>query len=255
EVTFAYLGGETTKALPGGIYFQNYLLGKLSGHPAAFGVATSLVLVGLEAAVLMAFVLAFGIPGWPWLRPLLLGFSAAWIVLLFILWRSGLVGNLAEWSKGRHPAICRVMRQADLLYRGLVSIWHPLLWLELFALTVGYLFLNCIEFWLIAGANPAGHPLSLSAATAATSFSMLLPMMLPVPIQLGLNELTGTGALVAMGVPLGQSISWMFALRFWATGLVFPTALPLMAILHDEWRRVLWTEGHPPHAKPPDPCD
>lgn len=257
NISFAYLGGEITKLLPGGIYFQNYLLGKLSGHRAEYGVATSLVLVGMEAAVSMILVLTFGIPGWPWIRPALLGLSAFWIAILLALWRSGLVGRLEAWARGRHPLVCKAMREVDLLYAGLVKVWHPLLWLRLIALTAVYLVAYGLELWVVAWPSPSGAPLGVPGALSAGAFSLLVPMMLPVPVQLGFTEVTGTGALSAMGLSYAQAISLMFALRLWGTGLIFVLGLPAMALMRGQWRRALgpWPrwEGSEPDDRPP--CD
>ena len=256
-ISFAYLGGETTKVLPGGIYFQNYLLGKLSGHRAEQGVATSLVLVGMEAAVCMGLVLGFGVPGWPWLRPALLGLAAAWVMILLGLWKSGVVGHLEAWSRGRHPLICKALREFELLYEGLRSVWHPVLWIELMGLTAVYLLAHCLQLWVVSRGSPASFPLPMVEVIPAAAISILLPLMLPIPIQLGFAELSGTGALAAMGMPYAKAISLMFALRLWSTGLIFVLAFPAMALMRGEWQLALGPWPEQPASDRPDlpPCD
>ncbi len=256
-IFFAYLGGETTKVLPGGIYFQNYLLGKFSGHRAEKGVATSLVMVGMEAAVCMGLVLGFGIAGWTWLRPALLGVSGAWVVILLVLWRSGLVGQLEAWSRGRHPLLCQVLRELELLYEGLRSVWHPVLWIELLGLTAVYLLAHCLELWVVSRGSPANFPLALVESIPIAAISILLPLMLPVPVQLGFAELSGAGALAATGMPYAKAISLMFALRLWGTGLIFVLALPAMAFMRGEWRLAMgpWPEQTGSGRADLPPCD
>ena len=245
DVFFSYMGGEMTKSLPGGIYFQNYLLSLLSGHRVAEGVATSTVLVGMEAAVTMAMILMLGIPGWPWVRPLMVCIALGWIVLLFSLWRFNLVARLRPWADRGHPMIARLLEQAHIFSLGLKAIWHPLLWLELILLSAIYLVAAGSQLFLIAyRLDP--HALSFGGANAAHAFSLLLPLMSPIPIQIGFAELTGTGALMAEGIPRGIAISLIFAFRLWNNGLVYPIALPVMLAMRSRLHQVLRGRQEPP---------
>lgn len=250
DVSFAYLGGELTKSLPGGIYFQNYLLQRLSGHKVAEGVATSTVVLGMEAAVTMVILLVLGVPGWPWLRPLMVGISALWVLLLLALWKSGLVGRLKPWAHERHPGIEAVLDQATYFYHGLLRIWHPRLWFELVLLSGAYILSACAQLFLIGQALHV-RP-SFAESCSAYAFSMILPLMVPIPVQIGFSELTGTGALTAMGLPRGAAIALMFAMRIWNNGLVYPLALPVMLAMPAELRRALGgTPGSPGRREGP----
>jgi hypothetical protein len=241
EAFFAYLGGEMTKSLPGGIYFQNYLLTKLSGHEVAVGIATSTVLVGMEAAVCMAITLAVGIPAWPWLRGLLAGIAVAWIVLLLSLWRSRWIERLTPWAQN-HPNIKFGLYLASSFYRGIVSLWDPWLWASLIGLTAVYLLASGAQLYLIAHVL-GDRALTFGQAQVTNAFSMLLPLMIPIPIQIGFAETTGAGALVALGLGIRQAIALMIAYRLWNNGLVFPLAIPVMLAMRPEWRRVMAAAG------------
>lgn len=238
DVWFSYLGGELTKSLPGGIYFQNYLLKKLSGHRVAVGIATSSVLVALEAFVTMAIVLILGIRGWPWIRPALTLISLVWIVLLLGLWKSGLIGRLEPWAAVRHPKLHVLLQQATFFYEGLQRVWHPRLWLEIVLWTALYILVAAVQLYLIAQFIGLSG-LTFAGACAAYAFSMILPLMIPIPVQIGFSEATGTGALVAMGIARGEAIALMFAFRLWNNGLVFPIDIPLMLMMRRQWRRTL----------------
>lgn len=101
DALLAFAGGNLTKYLPGGSYFQNYLLNETSGvDPALSSVATTLMVL-LAPAVALVFLLVIGIDGWVWLRWLLgIGLPLA------LLFTAGLYAFIASpvlprWVTGR----------------------------------------------------------------------------------------------------------------------------------------------------------
>jgi uncharacterized membrane protein YbhN (UPF0104 family) len=81
--------------------------------------------------------------------------------------------------------------------------------------------------------------LSLAAATAAFCFSLVVTLIAPVPTDLGSLELTGTGALVALGVPGAEAVAVMLANRLFTIGVALALAGAASVILRGQLRAAI----------------
>jgi len=70
---FSFSVGEITNSLPIGNYFQNYLLEREKGVAVAYTAAGTTITILLEVAVCVVYLAIFGIRGWAWVRPLMIG--------------------------------------------------------------------------------------------------------------------------------------------------------------------------------------
>jgi len=69
---FSFAGGEATRFLPIGNYFENYLLTAAEGVDFGFSSAVTTVTVLLEVAVSLTGLVILGLGNWWWIRPLIL---------------------------------------------------------------------------------------------------------------------------------------------------------------------------------------
>src|SRR5690349_9092996 len=68
DEALAYIVGALAKYLPGGSYFQNYLLYETTGvDPALSSVATTLIVL-TEPVIALLYLFALGVDHWVWLR-------------------------------------------------------------------------------------------------------------------------------------------------------------------------------------------
>ena len=64
----SYMGGEMAKVLPGGQYFQTYLLRQASGVPIACSAAATTIIIWLEVVVCLVVLALLGVAHWLWVR-------------------------------------------------------------------------------------------------------------------------------------------------------------------------------------------
>ena len=198
DALLAFAGGNLTKYLPGGSYFQNYLLYETSGvDPALSSVATTLMVL-LEPAVALGFLLVIGIDGWVWLRWLLgMGLPLA---LLFTAGLYAFIESpvLPRWVTGRrlYAALAdQVIRFRD----GLERIARPRILATTTGLTAALVLFEGLALYMVARSLRIDG-LSVAAAVAAYYFSIGVALIIPIFTNLGTLEAGGVAALITLGV-------------------------------------------------------
>jgi uncharacterized membrane protein YbhN (UPF0104 family) len=224
----ACAAGEFAKSLPGGIYVEDYLLGR-----CGVGISTSLVATtavsGLETLVAVPVVLAFGVPGWGWLAPTIIGVLAAYAVALSAVWWAANPGG--EDVRVRRPrplmALVRGVRPYLVATRPLLALrtLRDCLVPVVLSLTV-----VAVDVWLLGRA--VGIPgFSFRDAAVAYGFSTLVLVLTPVPTDLGTTEASGAGVLVAFGATRPQAVATLLLLRILLTGATMLITGPLLVVL------------------------
>lgn len=198
DEALAYVGGALTKYLPGGSYFQNYLLYETTGiDPALSSVATTLIVL-TEPVVALVFVFLIGVDDWDWLRWLIgIGLPLA---LLFA------AGVYLVIESPRQPGWLTERRLylvlADELVRfrdGLARMAHPSILATQAAFTAVFVLLEGAGLYMVALALRIGN-LSVTSALAAYCFSVAVALVVPIFTDLGTLEAGGVAALIATGV-------------------------------------------------------
>src|SRR5262249_40610396 len=82
-----FAGGETTKSMPIGNYFQNYLLAAVEGTAFSYSSAATTLIIWLEVAVSLTVLLILGLDDWAWLRPLIALGTASAVLAGWLLYR------------------------------------------------------------------------------------------------------------------------------------------------------------------------
>lgn len=233
DEALAYIGGALAKYLPGGSYFQNYLLYETSGvDPAVSSVATTLIVL-TEPVIALLYLFALGVDQWMWLRwligiglPLALLFAAG----VFLLIESE---RQPRWLTNRR--LYQVMADELVRFRdGLARMAHPgiLFTQSLFSLV--FVAFEGFALYLVALALRI-NGLSVTAALAAYCFSVAVALVVPIFTDLGTLEAGGVAALIAMGVTRHGAVGIMVIDR----ALIIAVAMALALTFGFAWRDLL----------------
>lgn len=198
DALLAFAGGNLTKYLPGGSYFQNYLLYETSGvDPALSSVATTLMVL-LEPAVASLFLLILGVDGWLWLRWLLaigLPLALLFAVGLYLFIESPM---LPPWLTQRR--LYAAFADEVVRFRvGLARLASAHILAMTATLSAAFVLLEGMALFMVAHALRIDG-LSLPSALAAYYFSIGVALIIPIFTNLGTLEAGGVAALIALGV-------------------------------------------------------
>jgi uncharacterized membrane protein YbhN (UPF0104 family) len=234
----SFAGGEITKSLPAGDYVQNYLLSRFCRFDAPAVVrsfmATTAILA-LESALAVPAVLIIGVPGWNWLFWTIIGLIAAWILLLIILWL--LVDRWGSHVRAEiHPLLRRVR---DLVEEFLQSGGALLTRRTLRSLlpTAVYMLCYVVDLYVMIRAVEV-HGISFVDTLSIYGFTVLVTILIPIPGEIGVTELSGLGVLMAYGVPAAKAAVIVLGLRILATGFTIVQSGAILAALRKEFKAV-----------------
>jgi hypothetical protein len=228
----AFAGGEFAKSLPGGVYFEDYLLRSCCNVPFGQSIAATTAVSGLEAIVALPVVMIWGVPGWRWLR-LSLGIAiCVYIAVLVTLWW---LAN-PQGESARIP-VPRLLAPVVSTVRELLLDARPFFSLRTLrdntAPTALYLLVVSVDLFII-GRTIGIHQLDLREAAVAYCFSVLALILVPIPTDIGVTEASGAGVLYAFGATPSQAVATLLGLRILLTG---STMAITGAILLALWRQ------------------
>ena len=224
-IVAAFAAGEFSKLLPGGIYIEDYLLGR-----CGVGISTSLIATtavsGLETIVAVPVVLGFGVPGWGWLLPTIAGVLAVYVLVLSAIWWVANPGGADVRVHLPRPFMALVRS-----VRPLLATVRPLLVLRTLrdnlVPVVLSLTIVAVDVWLLGRAIGI-HGFSFREAAVAYGFSTLVLVLTPVPTDLGTTEASGAGVLLAFGATRPQALATLLLLRILLTGATMLLTGPLL---------------------------
>ncbi|HLG68958.1 MAG TPA: lysylphosphatidylglycerol synthase transmembrane domain-containing protein [Chloroflexota bacterium] len=230
------LGGDASQILPAGVYFQNYLLEQTQGTAFATSLAATLAMQLMEAAVALVVLAAVGVPGWPWLRPVVAVVLAGYIGFLLLISRP----SVAAWLEARGRSHRFGAWISDQLAHFLEALECLLNWrviLRTALLTSSYLVFTIGAFYVTTRAYGLER-VGLPQAAAIYCFVLTLIILVPLPSDLGLSEGGGVTVLLAYGVSLAEGLTIMLIIRF--SVLLFTELLAggAILVLHDELRHL-----------------
>lgn len=227
----AFATGEFAKDLPGGEYVEDYLLSRC-GVPVAKSVTATTALSALETIIALPLVLAWGVPGWTWLRLAIGVILAAYVVVIASLWwltSPGAPAPRLSRPRALQPAL-RGVRSFLLEARHLAS-WRMLRDNLLLAI----LYCGIVGGDLFVLGRTIGAPgLGIREVAVVFGFITLSLVLLPIPTTLGVTEASGAEALVAFGASPAQAVAILLMLRVLLTGSTMLYSGLVMLVL---WRR------------------
>jgi uncharacterized membrane protein YbhN (UPF0104 family) len=214
---FAFLAGEGGQLLPAGNYLRAYLLRQAGGTAYSSSMPATTATMWIEDAVALAAAAVFGVPGWGWLRPAalltLLGLAAT-AALVYALLRSA---RRPAWVD-RYPRLRPLLEEGSRFRQAALLLAHPRLLAAQTALGALYLAIAALGFYVIVEGLGL-RQVTLAEALGVYAFSLAIGLLTPLPLDLGLIEVSGVGALVACGVPASGAVSAMLLQRLLSGGL------------------------------------
>ncbi len=225
------LGGDASQILPAGIYFQNYLLQQTEGTAFATSLAATLAMQLMEAAVSLVVLGVVGVPGWTWLRPVVVLVFAGYITFVLLVSRRGVVHWLEERARYKRFGGWILDQLARFLV-GLEDLMKPGIVVRTALLTTCYLVFTIGAFYVVTRAYGLER-VGVAEAAAIYCFVLTLIILVPLPSDLGLSEGSGVTILLAYGVPLAEGLTIMLIVRFSVllfTELVAGLAIPLASV-------------------------
>jgi uncharacterized membrane protein YbhN (UPF0104 family) len=234
----SFAGGEITKSLPAGDYLQNYLLSRFCRFNSVAIVRTFMAttaILALESALAVPAVLIIGVPGWSWLFWTIIGLIAAWIVVLLALWLL-----VDRWGSHVRPEIHPGLRRVrDLVEAFLQAGGELLAGRTLWPLLPTAVYMLCYVVDLYVMIQAVGvHDISFVDTIAIYCFTVLVTILIPIPGEIGVTELSGVGVLIAYGVPAAKAAVIVLGLRILATGFTILQSGAILAVLRGEFKTV-----------------
>lgn len=230
---FAFALSEVTKALPIGNYFQNYIL-KL--HNAAdfsrSSVATTLIVVE-EVVVCLAGVVILGLGAWtPWARVAIL--TGAALVAGLILLSLRLYSRHAQpaWVT-RNPRLRQIADGLGEFREGARAMLRPRPLAVTLCFSAAYLTLAGAGLFVVARGLGITQ-VSLGDVLAVYGFSLALGLLIPIPVDIGVIELSGLGAFMAFGAARDAALGAMLVNRLLSMGASLALACLVVALLRSE---------------------
>ncbi len=235
ELLVPYSGGEMGNTLPMGVYLENYLLKGSAGSAVGRSAAATTWMLITEIAVCLLALMAFGVPGWLWVRPLAAFLLLGMLLVGFLLFRTRLIcGRLDRWKpaqKGLQTVRDGIKEFVDGSHR--LFSWHTFVFgLPLTALYLGAqaTILYVIGNVLIAPTRPWAW----TDAAVAYAFSLVIVLLVPVLPHLGSVEVSGLGVLLKFGISKNLAVGSFLALRLLATGSIILVCGLVLLALHRE---------------------
>ena len=262
---FTFVAGEVTKDLPAGNFVPDYLLRSAQGTDFGLASAATLLITLLEVGVSLVSVVVVGIAGWGWLRPLILIGTAAFALLMGSvgLWYRAtqgrqrrrlerLQGWLARWEVSH-----RVLDELRQFARGEARLLRPGVLALGSALSATYLTLGGAGVYVVArglGLERVGF----WQVVAVYCFSVAFAAIVPLPMDFGSIEASGTGALVAVGMGQSAAVSLMLLNRLLSVAVTL-TLAPVVWLLLRDWAQTAGPaaaiqEGVPAGGNPSSRC-
>lgn len=240
----AYLGGEVTKSLPAGQYFQTYLLRAAEGVPVARSAAATTIIIWLEAVLCLSIVLLIGVGPWQWVRPLCLLLLAGIALLAIGIRRRPFARRLGRITR-HHARLHAAWAWGYDLSLNAATLLRGRVLLPAAALSLGYLGCAALAFWAIVAALgvPGIGPLQ---ALLCYAFALGVGLVIPIPLDLGLTEVGGVTVLMALGVNAADALAIMLIQRVLSSLLTLGSAAAGLALMRRRVRRALRPQAGAP---------
>lgn len=234
-LVLAFAIGEMTLTIPSGIYAQNYVLQRLGLAGFARSAAATTATLAIEGAILIAVLAAVGIPGWFWLRPLLLAFCALAALVIAAMahstWLSQQMSRLAEGGRLAKPA-----RGLLEIIDGVRAMLVPRVLIP--CALLGLVYMGALVDGLRVVAQGTGLVgVTFLQAASIYFFSLGIAMTMGgVLTQLGVIEVAGLGAAKAWGYNLSDALAMLLGFRVLWMGWIWVVCGGTSAALWRQFR-------------------
>lgn len=235
--TFSFLVGEIGRGLPIGNYLKSYLLYREEGADLGLLSAPSLVIVLIDVAVSLAGVVVIGIPGFPWLRYLIVGGLAIFGIAVFALWKLHRDTGPPEWMTKRKQ-LRDLLEELRRFEAGTAALMRPDVLGVATALGAAYLVVGGLALYVVLIGLGVGN-VSVPEALVAYFFSLAFALIFPLPIDIGVIEASGIGVFLAMGVSREAAVGTVLVNRVLSIGSAIVIAAVGMAVFREDLKKAM----------------
>lgn len=242
---FSFAGGEATRFVPIGNYFQNYLLTVAEGTDFAYTSAATTLIILFEVAVCLTGLVILGLGSWWWIRPVVAVGIIVTALIVWLMFRFRVTLDLPNWARRNERIRTAWETTADELWVFAEGAKRILQWRTL-AISYGLAAIYVVTGGGILYVVLAGlgwHSTSFGDVLAVYFFSLAFGLIFPLPVDIGVTELSGVGAFLVVGVDRDTAISAMLVNRVLTTGFSIVIGIIVFAVLHDELRKALHARG------------
>lgn len=234
---FTYLGGEMAKSLPVGNYFSSYLLSETKGAKLSRASAATSVVILVEVIVSLLGLIVLGVGDWGWLRPTILIGSFAAVFIGWVILKVHDDVQPPRWML-RREKMRVALRELRTFRDGAAELLRPrVLAVELIFGAIYLVFAGLSLYVVMAGLGIQSA--SIWQAIAVYFFSLAVGLLIPLPVDIGLIEMGGIGALLALGIDRSAAVGTMFLFRVLTVAAALAISLGAMLVLHEELRTAL----------------
>ena len=249
---FAFMVGEAGRSMPIGNYFQSFLLSRSRGEDFGRLSAASTLIILTEVLVSLIGVVVIGLGSWSeWLRPVIIIGVLVFAIIAFAVSRIHESPRVPQWVR-THKFWLRVLDELRQFKSGAEDILQPKPVAIMFSLGAVYLIIGGAALYLVA-LGLGVTSVSLWDVLAVYFFSLAFALIFPLPIDIGVAELSGTGAFLALGVSRADAVSVVLIYRALSIGSAIAIALVGMIFMRDELRRALQERPKRRQQSPPSP--
>jgi uncharacterized membrane protein YbhN (UPF0104 family) len=232
---FAFAAGEAAKFLPTGAYFQNYLLQRSRGVDFGRSSAATTYIIVSEIAAALATLAIIGLGPWTiWLRPLILAGVPFFALIAWGLAQVHAHPRAPRWVK-EHRVLRKALVEFLRFRQGAAALLHPRIVAVTLLLSSAYVITAGATLYIVFPAVGVGS-VSFGQALAAYCFGLAFYLIL------GSLEAASVAAFIVVGVPRSAAVTAIVINRGLTLGGTLVIALIAMAVLHPEFRAVLWPE-------------
>lgn len=235
---FSFLVGEMGKSLPIGNYLQNYLLERAQGADFGRSSAASTLIIITEVFVSVIGVVILGLGSWTtFLRPIIIIGLILTGVAVFLIVKFHHSGNPPRWMTKR-KAMQKVLQEFGEFEKGAVDLFKPRVLAVEIALSATYLIIAGAGLYIILrGLNIGGA--SFGEALAVYFFSLATSLIIPIPVDIGVIEITAVGAFLVVGVSRAGAVGTVLINRVLSIIASIAIAIIAMIVFHDQLRAAL----------------
>ncbi len=250
---FVFAAGEITKSLPIGNYFQNYLLQQSKGTDFGRSSAATTIIVLTEVAVSLLGVVILGVGTWTsWLRPVIIVGVAAFLLGAWAYHKLHHAGRAPKWIR-EHKAMVKALDELQRFKEGAADLFHPRILLIEALLSAVYLILAGAALYIVVRGLGIGAA-SFWQVLAVYFFSLAFSLIFPLPVDIGVLEVSAVGAFLAIGVDRNSAVGIVLINRLLSIGSAIVIALVAMSVLHGEFRAA-FSRRPPASAMEPHPAE
>jgi uncharacterized protein (TIRG00374 family) len=253
---FSFAGGEATRFFPAGNYFQNYLLTTAEGVDFAYTSAATTLIILFEVVVCLAGLVVLGLGSLGWLRPVIVVGVVIAGLAGWLLYRFHGSGEAPGWI-ARHQRARKLwdagVEQLASFGEGARRVIHPRTIAIGLGLAALYLFAAAgILYLSLSGVGWTQTP--FLPVLSVYFFSLAFGLIVPLPFDIGVTEISGVGAFLAIGVDRNAAISAMLVNRVLTVGFSIVIFVAVAVFMRDETRKA-WNARGVKHGQQPERTD